>query len=86
MGVGGRQRLRVSKASLEGREVEVTAEHEALEQTLGNASDGAAVDGGAALPEGEVMIVGCGYPSKGEGVVLKIVDPVTLVLLTENQV
>lgn len=91
-GAGGKQRLCVAKASLEGREVEVTREH--IDEAA-NGSDGedssllaekSHKERGHGVPDNEVMIVGCGYPHRGEGVVVRIVDPVTLVLQTENQV
>jgi hypothetical protein len=71
---GGHQILAVKKESLEGRAVSVLSEH-----SIAQPPDSSLVD----LSHSSV-IVGCGYPERGEGVIVRIVDPDTTLLLSAD--
>ena len=97
---GGSQRLEVVRASLEGRHVEVVQKEnvggEEEEKDQGGENDSlldsakemvkssGAEEEGSASPT--VVVVGCGFPSRGEGVTVIIVDPDTGDVLNEDDI
>lgn len=72
---GGKQILYITKSSLEGRRVEVVADYKTYEE-VPPLEKTQAIQSGLDLQH-HMLIVGCGYPENGEGVILKIVDPDT---------
>lgn len=78
---GGKQILYVTKSSLEGRKVEVVADYKNYDEvpSLENSKEGSQID-----LQRHLLVVGCGFPDRGEGVVLKIVDPDTGNILQDD--
>ena len=80
---GGSQRLKVARESLEGRRVEVLSEDNDKLQV--NADNGENNNESKDSPA-SVVVVGCGYPGRGQDVTVLIVDPDTGVVLQDNEI
>jgi hypothetical protein len=74
---GGRQILYVTKSSLEGRQVEVLADYQHYDEVPSLEQQNSNGEAGGIDLHRNLLIVGCGFPHRGEGVILKIVDPDT---------
>ena len=90
---GGSQRLEVVRESLEGRRVEVIAKNDGAlvkannqgesDSLLGDSEEVKATENGESKT---VVVVGCGYPSRGEDVTVIIVDPESRKVLEEDDI